>query len=82
MLIAHLKDKFPDYSTVSPPIHDLQTFYKESKERFDKDQEFKKRAYSNVVMLQGGDPDVHQAWNLICDVSRQGKRDVITFIVH
>lgn len=28
MLIAHLQDKFPDYATVSPPIGDLQTFYK------------------------------------------------------
>ncbi len=28
MLIAHLCDKFPDYKTVSPPISDLQQFYK------------------------------------------------------
>lgn len=28
MLIAHLKDKFPDYATVSPPIEDLQALYK------------------------------------------------------
>lgn len=27
MLIAHLKDKFPDYTTVSPPIGDLHLFY-------------------------------------------------------
>lgn len=28
MLIAHLQDKFPNYSTVSPPISDLQVnFY-------------------------------------------------------
>lgn len=26
MLIAHLQDKFPNYSTVSPPIADLQVF--------------------------------------------------------
>ncbi len=30
MLIAHLQDKFPDYQTVSPPIGDLQAFYKVS----------------------------------------------------
>ena len=30
MLIAHLKDKFPNYLTVSPPIQDLQAFYKVS----------------------------------------------------
>ena len=28
MLIAHLEDKFPDYLEVSPPIGDLQAFYK------------------------------------------------------
>lgn len=28
MLIAHLQDKFPNYATVSPPIGDLQKFYK------------------------------------------------------
>ena len=28
MLIAHLKDMFPDYSKVSHPIGDLQAFYK------------------------------------------------------
>lgn len=31
MLIAHLQDKFPDYLTVSPPIGDLQAFYKVSR---------------------------------------------------
>jgi len=28
MLITHLQDKYPDYRTVSPPIGDLQSFYK------------------------------------------------------
>ena len=28
MLITHLIDKFPNYKTVSPPIGDLQAFYK------------------------------------------------------
>ncbi|XP_066999324.2 arginine--tRNA ligase, cytoplasmic [Anabrus simplex] len=71
MLIAHLKDKFPDYLSVSPPIADLQAFYKESKKRFDEDPEFKKRAYECVVKLQKFDPDYTKAWKMICDVSRQ-----------
>ncbi|KAK2588218.1 hypothetical protein KPH14_004253 [Odynerus spinipes] len=71
MLIAHLQDKFPDYLTVSPPISDLQNFYKESKTRFDNDEEFKKRAYNCVVKLQSFDPDMIKAWQLICDVSRK-----------
>jgi arginyl-tRNA synthetase len=69
MLIAHLKEKFPDYLTVSPPIGDLQSFYKESKVRFDTDEEFKKRAYADVVRLQSYEPDVVKAWTLICTES-------------
>ncbi|XP_014609121.1 PREDICTED: arginine--tRNA ligase, cytoplasmic [Polistes canadensis] len=71
MLIAHLQDTFPDYLTVSPPIADLQNFYKESKKRFDSDEEFKKRAYNCVVKLQSFDPAIIKAWQLICDVSRK-----------
>ncbi|XP_015114431.1 arginine--tRNA ligase, cytoplasmic [Diachasma alloeum] len=71
MLIAHLQDKFPDYLSVSPPISDLQSFYKESKTRFDTDEEFKKRAYACVVKLQAFEPDITKAWNMICDVSRK-----------
>ncbi|XP_068133516.1 arginine--tRNA ligase, cytoplasmic [Hyperolius riggenbachi] len=71
MLIAHLQDKFPNYLSVSPPIGDLQTFYKESKMRFDEDEEFKKLAYQCVVLLQNKHPDILKAWVLICDVSRK-----------
>jgi arginyl-tRNA synthetase len=69
MLIAHLEDRYPDFVKVSPPIHDLQSFYKESKKRFDEDEEFKKRAYNRVVQLQSGEPVCTKAWKLICDVS-------------
>jgi len=71
MLIAHLKDEFPDYATKSPPISDLMAFYKESKRRFDEDPDFKKRAYESVVKLQSFDQDHIKGWNLICDVSRK-----------
>ena len=71
MLIAHLRDEFPDYATTSPPISDLMAFYKDSKKRFDEDAEFKKRAYQSVVKLQSFDQDHIKAWNLICDVSRK-----------
>merc|ERR1719341_32329 len=71
MLIAHLTDEFPNFRTESPPISDLMAFYKQSKARFDSDDEFKARAYSCVVKLQAHDPDYLKAWNLICDVSRR-----------
>ncbi|XP_037937034.1 probable arginine--tRNA ligase, cytoplasmic [Teleopsis dalmanni] len=71
MLIAHLEDRFPKFTTESPPISDLQAFYKESKKRFDENEEFKKRAYDRVVKLQSGEKNSTKAWNLICDVSRK-----------
>lgn len=70
MLIAHLQDEYPNYINESPAISDLQTFYKKSKQRFDEDPEFKKRAYNCVVKLQTFDNDIKKAWQLICDVSR------------
>jgi arginyl-tRNA synthetase len=70
MLIAHLQDIFPNYTKESPPIGDLMTFYKESKQRFDNDEVFKKRAYACVVKLQAHEPDYIKAWTQICDVSR------------
>jgi len=71
MLIAHLIDLFPDYATNCPRISDLQKFYKESKKRFDDEEDFKKRAYENVVRLQSHEPAIHKAWKTICEVSRQ-----------
>lgn len=72
MLIAHLQDMFPNYRTESPSVGNLQRFYKESKIRFDTDEEFKKRAKDSVVKLQSKSPDYIQAWKLICDASRKG----------
>ncbi|XP_037076536.1 arginine--tRNA ligase, cytoplasmic-like [Pollicipes pollicipes] len=71
MLIAHLADKFPNYKTETPPITDLQGFYKESKKRFDEDEAFKKRAYDCVVRLQAYEEDIIRAWKLICAVSER-----------
>uniref|UniRef100_A0A0N4ZVB6 Probable arginine--tRNA ligase, cytoplasmic n=1 Tax=Parastrongyloides trichosuri TaxID=131310 RepID=A0A0N4ZVB6_PARTI len=76
MLIAHLQDKFPNFLNETPPISDLQAFYKESKKRFDEDEAFKARAYQCVVKLQNHDVDFVKAWKLICDVSRKNFEDI------
>ncbi len=62
MLIAHLKDKHPNFLAEPPAIGDLQAFYKESKKRFDDEPEFKPRAHAAVVALQvrGGERCVTQ----------------------
>ncbi|KRZ78614.1 Arginine--tRNA ligase, cytoplasmic, partial [Trichinella papuae] len=70
MLIAHLKDRFPNYQNEPPHLADLQSFYKESKVRFDADEEFKSRALKEVVKLQAHEPEQIKAWTLICQLSR------------
>ncbi|XP_042230937.1 arginine--tRNA ligase, cytoplasmic-like isoform X2 [Homarus americanus] len=71
MLIAHLQDSFPDFAKKSPPIADLQAFYKQSKQRFDEDEAFKKRAYEAVVKLQAHDPVHIKGWDDICNISKK-----------
>ena len=71
MLIAHLKNVFPDFSTTPPPISDLQQFYREAKKVFDEDENFKSNAHAEVVRLQSGDHQSRRAWQQICDVSRR-----------
>lgn len=70
MLIAHMQDSFPEYLTTMPNLKDLETFYKQSKKRFDEDAAFKERAQKLVVKLQSGDEDCLKAWRILCDVSR------------
>ena len=78
MLIANLQDKFPNFVEETIPIGDLQVLYKESKVRFDNDEEFKKRAYECVVRLQSFEPSMIKAWKAICAVSRKGNLFRIT----
>lgn len=71
MLIAHLIDSYPDYLNSTPNLKDLETFYKESKVRFDSDPEFKLKAQQYVVKLQSGNEDCLKAWKVLCDISRE-----------
>ena len=70
MLIAHLEETFPDYKEKTPQLSDLESFYKESKKRFDSDEEFKKKSQSYVVRLQQGDESFIKSWKVLCDISR------------
>ncbi|CAL8072072.1 unnamed protein product [Calicophoron daubneyi] len=70
MLIAHLRELFPD-SESTPPIADLQSFYKKAKARFDNEEDFKVRAHNAVVKLQSHDPQYIKAWEQICAISRR-----------
>lgn len=66
MLIEELNHKFPDFRTSQPNLGDLQTFYQNSKKRFDEEPEFQQKARQNVVKLQSGDPDCLEAWRILC----------------
>ncbi|CAN8325992.1 unnamed protein product [Cochlearia groenlandica] len=71
MLIEYLFEKFNDTDSVTETaIGDLQSFYKESKTKFDMDPKFKEKAQQAVVRLQGGDPIYRKAWAKICEISR------------
>ena len=73
MLITHLEEVCPGALEAGSalPIGDLVTFYKQAKQRFDEDGEFKQRSRQAVVALQSGDPRATQAWQLLCDQSRR-----------
>ncbi|MFM7527612.1 MAG: arginine--tRNA ligase [Nodosilinea sp.] len=73
MLITHLEEVCPEALEAGSalPIGDLVTFYKQAKQRFDQEEAFKQRSRQAVVALQSGDPRATQAWQLLCDQSRQ-----------
>ncbi len=71
MLICHMQDNYPDFLKNPPDISDLDGFYKEAKNRFDTEEEFKNRARDTVVKFQSGSEEELEAWKMICEVSRQ-----------
>ena len=72
MLITHLKDLYSetknDFKNID--LGDLVKFYKDSKKRFDHENDFKERARAEVLKLQNGDQDSLRAWRLLCEKSR------------
>ncbi len=73
MLIAYLREVCPEALTTSDVIDlgDLVAFYKQAKQRFDENPDFKETARLEVVKLQSGDAESHKAWQLLCNQSRR-----------
>ncbi|AFY64716.1 arginine--tRNA ligase [Geitlerinema sp. PCC 7407] len=73
MLITHLREACPAALQDSDAIDlgDLVAFYREAKQRFDEDEDFKERSRKAVVELQSGDPEARKAWQILCDQSRR-----------
>jgi arginyl-tRNA synthetase len=72
MLITHLRQAYPDALTTANALAlgDLTSFYKEAKQRFDEEDEFRETSRLEVVRLQSGEPDTLKAWQLLCEQSR------------
>lgn len=73
MLITHLRETCPAALTNpdTVDIGDLVKFYKQAKQRFDEEPDFKERSRQAVVDLQSGDAAARRAWQALCDQSRQ-----------
>ncbi|MGB3508706.1 MAG: arginine--tRNA ligase [Microcoleaceae cyanobacterium] len=73
MLITYLREAFPEALKTADvlDIGDLVAFYKQSKKRFDEDEDFKEKSRQEVVSLQAGAKDSGYAWQLLCAQSRR-----------
>lgn len=71
MLIAHMKEEFPDFLEKQPQLSDLESFYVTAKKKFKENETFKKLAQEKTVLLQKGDEESLKAWKMWCDLSRQ-----------
>lgn len=73
MLITYLREAYPDALTSANALDlgDLTTFYKQAKQRFDEDEQFRETSRLEVVRLQSGAEDTLQAWKLLCEQSRR-----------
>jgi arginyl-tRNA synthetase len=82
MLIAYMQDAAPDVlqGKVETDLIQLMQWYRESKQRFDADADFKKRAQLEVVKLQGGDPVTRSAWQTICEISRKAFAEIYALL--
>lgn len=69
MLITYMQEVSQGQSDIPNKLADLESFYRDAKERFDNDADFATRARHAVVKLQGGDADHLQAWEQFIDES-------------
>lgn len=78
MLIAYMKEYAPKVlaGEETTDLTHLSTWYKAAKQKFDADPAFKLTSQKEVVALQGGDPVALQAWNIICEISRQAYEEI------
>jgi arginyl-tRNA synthetase len=69
MLISHLNEI--GSGSQAQQISDLESFYREAKNRFDQDAAFQDKARQTVVKLQGGSAPERAAWQKIVEETRR-----------
>jgi arginyl-tRNA synthetase len=72
MLITHLADTAPEAMEPGAEVDlgDLVAFYRESKARFDAEEDFRERAWARVVDLQSGEATARAAWRALVERSK------------
>lgn len=69
MLIAELEEHLGEGERPELALGDLEVFYQQAKQHFDKDEQFAQKARQYVVKLQSGDHHCHQLWQRFIDIS-------------
>ena len=76
MLIAFIKHNQINLDESELNITDLHKWYKESKQYFDSDSSFNKKAHQDVVSLQKGNEEHLKIWKKICKISESSYQEV------
>jgi arginyl-tRNA synthetase len=69
MLIEHLVDIGEEEAVRELAVGDLELFYQQARAAYDSDPAFAERASARVVLLQSGDPETLQLWQLLVSQS-------------
>ncbi|NHN39606.1 arginine--tRNA ligase [Pseudomaricurvus alcaniphilus] len=76
MLIAELEEEIDDGEVAEFALKDLEAFYQQSKQHFDEDEEFARRARDYVVKLQSGDERILYLWEQFKKVSLKHSTEI------
>lgn len=78
MLIAYMKEEVSEVLSgkEEADLLSLMKWYRESKKKFDVDQDFKEGAQREVVHLQKGDEKSLKVWKMICSISRIAYQEI------
>ncbi|CAL4042601.1 Arginine--tRNA ligase [Buchnera aphidicola (Takecallis arundicolens)] len=71
MLIAFLNMKYEKNKDINLSLKNLEKFYQKSKKLYDKNQEFKKKSYDCLILLQKKYKKYMKIWNKIIKITMQ-----------